>query len=424
MGFSKDIYEDTEDPYPEDGSYPEISYEEEVRERQSKEKKKTTLNNILQRVMKQPALKLVLFLLATAVVLTTIHAVLYLDYYSKGIPMFQEPGEPSFLLKYTGVSALFCFRVAAVAVIYSFLSVQYRRQYKRDENGERRAVVRKPPRSQGRKIVAWFSALAPFLLLPIFIFSIYTCVVDFQSLSDDFWEKDNAAAIKHRLRLFSYLLLVLVPMALLLAAAGTPRGLKRAGRKLDLKNTTVILIALTLILSGLGFFFAYTLSKETLEYNESGGTNFVDEDVGTYYEPLAVLCAAFSVIPAALALSNLDSKKPYRFRINMGSPSFKLVLLGFTLALVSVSIDLTFLNFKDFSLLEGGNGDFMNKYTMWNTLEALFMNLGFFILLGGMLGLMVEHSFQAQVKETNLWLQPGTLWEEMKKKNLVLRNLL
>ncbi len=424
----EDLDEETQQASdPKDGNDSEMIYAKKApkKKRKKKGKPKLTVNNITKRVMNVPALQVVCLLLAAALVLTFLYAVFFFDLNKEGGPSFQESDDPSFLYKYSGILATFCFHLAALGIIYNFLSVQYRRQYKRDENGKRKAVVPKPPKAEGKKLVFQLSALVPLLLVSILIFSLYSTVVSFQYWGEDFYAKDNYYNILHRARIFLALALVLIPLSLLLATAGTTRGLKRTGKRLNTKNYMVLVIVSTLVLAGLSFVFAYTLSKELRDETESfinsdwedpgWKPDLVNESVGTYFKPLANLFAAFSFILPALALSNLRRKRPQDYRITM-TPSFMLILVGFALVLLNVIINLTILNFKDF--------DFENNLFHWYTLTILFGNFGFIFMLGGTGGLMVEHSLHAPIKEENLWLPPETLWGEMKKKNLILKKLL
>ena len=391
----------------------------------NKEKPKVTIDRIFQRVMKVPLLQLIAVLIMIGMVFALLSAISYYDLMKDGEPSFEDRDDPSFIARYADEVAMFCFELTSLMVMYVFLSVQYRKRFKKTEDGTRVTVVPPVPGKPGKKLASLLAATVPLLMLLILIFSLYSTAIFWEKSGDDYnlYEDDNYKQL-HWAEVFYFLLVGLIPVSFLFLAAGTPRGLKKTGKYLRPDNYMAIFLLAGIILLVLGLVFRIVWANEFHNFRESFADylnsegmgkipDWPDRKIADYYLPMGMLFTLGVYTLAAFVLSNLKFRKQKDWKLEV-TPGLLVFSLGLLLKVCQVIIDLTIFN-SDYEY----DGDFLG----WSVLVIIIANFGLFFMLGGMVLLMVEHTLANRIKAKHLCLMPDVLWGEMVKKNHIFRKI-
>jgi len=381
----------------------------------SKKEKALTLNNIFGRVQETPVLGLASILIFLGIMFSVLSAMAYHSRWKSDGSGFGE--EPSFVYKYADEVTILFFYFSAMAIIYMFLSVQYRTRFKLREDGKKRSLVPGLPKKPGKKLVSILSALAPVFMLLIPLLGIYWVAVNMDYSGDTFEVAKDGYKKLFRAAIFHSLIAILIPLALLFATAGTPRGLKKTGKYLRLNNHMVVFIVLALVFALLSFVFYFMVANDNYQYWDTRGTEDYDEisdTIQTYYPMVGLVFLFCTYVVSAFVLLNLKSKKRRHYRLEL-TPSVAIFGVGLLLMVLNILINLTIFN-KDFN--------YDGEYLGWFLLQYLFGTIGLFLILGATAFLMAEYTLHRGIATKKLCLEPGELWREMKKKNYIFRKIL
>jgi len=389
------------------------SYRLEIKKK--KGRPQLTVNAIANRVMKVPLLQLIFLLIVIGMGFTFLYAASYYSMWKDDGPSEGDLEDRSFIYKYADDLATFFYYITAIVIIYFYLSVQYRKRFKKTADGTKMAIVPSLPKKPGKKMVAILSSSVPILMLLFLVCGIYRTMVFMDYSGDDFDMVDGYKKLFVG-NLFHVFILAFVPLSLLFLTAGTPRGMKKTGKYLSSDNPMLTFLVLATVLAIVSFAFYFMLVYDHHKFWKGlmeGEHHTPSEMIMNYFFPIGNIVLLFVFSIAAFVLLNLKSKKKGGYDLEF-TPAIFVFLAGAGMLLVKIIINLTVFN-TDF--------EYDGEVLGWWVFQYVLSNLGLFFVLAGMTLLMVEYTLARRMKPTKLCLMPDQLWGEMVKKNYIFRKL-